>query len=57
MQKYKQIVVSHFMSNDNLIRETKNYNIMSVVNTTEGIVYIMKRKNIFVRIINKLFNI
>lgn len=52
---YKQIVVSHFMSNDQLAKETRDYNIISCVNTTEGLVYIMKRKNFFSRLINKIF--
>lgn len=54
--KYKQVVKSFFMSNDELKKETKNYNIIAMSNTKEGLVYVMKRKNLLTVFINKLFN-
>ena len=54
--KYKQVVRSYFMSNDDLEKETKNYNIIAMSNTKEGLIYVMKRKNFLTVLFNKLFN-
>lgn len=54
--KYKQVVKSYFMSNNDLEKETKNYNIIAMSNTKEGLVYVMKRKNFLTVLFNKLFN-
>lgn len=56
MPKYKQVVRSYFMSNDDLEKETKNYNIIAMSNTKEGLIYVMKRKNFLTVLFNKLFN-
>lgn len=53
--KYKQLIVSFALSNERLERETKDYDILHVVNTTEGIVYVMKKKSFIKRLINKIF--
>lgn len=54
--KYKQVVRSYFMSNDDLKKETKNYNIIAMSYTREGLIYVMKRKNFLTVLFNKLFN-
>lgn len=54
--KYKQVVKSFFMSNTDLEKETKDYNIIAMSNTSEGLVYVMKRKNFLTVLFNKLFN-
>lgn len=53
--KYKQLIVSFALSNERLEKETKDYDIIAVVNTTEGIVYAMKKKSFIERLINKIF--
>lgn len=53
--KYKQLIVSFALSNERLEKETKDYDIIAVVNTTEGIVYAMKKKSFIKRLINKIF--
>jgi len=54
--KYKQYVGPFFISNILLEDLTKDYNLITAMRTNEGIVYILKRKNIVARLINKLFN-
>lgn len=54
--KYKQYVGPFFISNILLEDLTKDYNLITAMCTDEGIVYILKRKNIAARLINKLFN-
>ena len=51
----KQLIVSFALSNERLEKETKDYDILHVVNTTEGIVYVMKKKSFIKRLINKIF--
>jgi hypothetical protein len=53
--RYKQLIVSFALSNERLEQETKDYDIIAVVNTTEGIVYAMKKKSFIERLINKIF--
>lgn len=53
--RYEQLIVPFALSNQRLERETKDYDIIAVVNTTEGIVYVMKKKSFIKRLINKIF--
>lgn len=53
--RYKQLIVSFALSNERLEKETKDYDILHVINTTEGIVYVMKKKSFIKRLINKIF--
>lgn len=54
--KYKQYVGPFFISNTLLEDLTKDYNLITAMRTNEGIVYILKRKNIVARLISKLSN-
>ena len=53
--KYKQVLVDNMISNQGLQKHCKEYNLVTVTKLKDQLLYIFKRKNLFSRIINKLF--
>ena len=54
-QKYTQIVSNGTISNSRLAVIEKEYNIIAAYQWRSQIVYVLKRKNWFERLINKIF--
>ena len=53
--KYKQVLVYDMISNQELQKYCKEYNLVTVSKLKDQLLYIFERKNLFSRIINKLF--
>lgn len=53
--KYIHVISDGVMSNKRLSELNNTYNIISTFNSRGKVIYLLKKKNIFARLINKIF--